>query len=69
MQPDKASTTQLLYRVSNVMKMLDVSRSTLYRMVDRGELELIHLTPTSSRITAASVHRLAEGRTTTKPQC
>ncbi len=68
MQPDKASTTQLLYRVSNVMKMLDVSRSTVYRMIDRGELKLVRLTPTSVRISAESVHRLAEGRTVTKTQ-
>lgn len=61
----------LLYRISRAMQELAVSRTTIYRMVARGELELVRLGARSSRITSASVARLiadqAQSSATTQP--
>jgi len=51
---------QALYRVSNAMKLLDVCRATIYRMVSRGELELVKV-GRGTRITSASINRLISG--------
>ncbi len=58
MQPDHTQGVVLLYRISSVMEKLQVCRATVYRMVKRGELEMVHFGPKASRITAESVHRL-----------
>jgi len=55
-QPDEA----LLYRVPTAQAKLGVSRSTIYRLVNEGELVLIKIGKRSSGITAASVHALIE---------
>lgn len=49
----------LLYRISVVMRQLAVSRTTIYRMVSRGELEMVKISARSSRITSASVAKVA----------
>lgn len=49
----------LLYRIPAAMRQLAVSRTTIYRMVARGELEMVKISARSSRITSASVARLA----------
>jgi predicted DNA-binding transcriptional regulator AlpA len=54
--------TPLLYRISSVMALLEISHATVYRMVANGELELIRLSTRASRITSASVARVLEGR-------
>lgn len=52
----------LLYRISSVMALLEVSHATVYRMVGRGELELVRLGARSSRITSQSVAKVVAGR-------
>lgn len=63
--PTTASSerTPLLYKVSSVMALLEISHATVYRMVANGELELIKLSARASRITSASVARVLENRT------
>lgn len=51
---------QALYRVSNAMKLLDVCRATIYRMVSRGDLELVKV-GRSTRITSVSIERIING--------
>lgn len=44
-----------LYRVTDVMEILSVSRSTVYRLVESGRLELVQAGPKCARVTAESV--------------
>ena len=48
---------QTLYRISSVMKKLDVCRATVYRMAARGELELVKIGQRATRVTAESIER------------
>jgi predicted DNA-binding transcriptional regulator AlpA len=57
-----SGSVPLLYRISTVMRMLDISHSTVYRMVASGELNLVKLSVHASRITSASVTRVLAGR-------
>jgi excisionase family DNA binding protein len=50
-----------LYRVSRAMKMLDVCRATIYRMVRRGELESVKF-GRATRITGASIAKIINAR-------
>lgn len=50
----------LLYRIPTAEAKLGVSRSTIYRLVQAGQLELIKIGKRSSGITATSVHALIE---------
>ncbi|WP_084386331.1 helix-turn-helix transcriptional regulator [Castellaniella caeni] len=54
------TSSPLLYRICVAENKLGVSRSTIYRLVNEGQLELIKIGSRSSRITAASVHALIE---------
>ncbi|WP_353401135.1 helix-turn-helix transcriptional regulator [Duganella hordei] len=54
--------TPMLYKISSVMALLEVSHATVYRMVASGQLELIKLSARASRITSASVARFLEDR-------
>jgi excisionase family DNA binding protein len=56
------SSTPLLYRISSVMSLLEVSRSTVYRMVARRDLEIVKLSRRATRITSASVDRVLARR-------
>lgn len=47
----------LLYRIQEVMCLLGVSRATIYRMIDRGDLITIKL-GTATRITADSLQKI-----------
>ncbi|MFL9918844.1 helix-turn-helix domain-containing protein [Paraburkholderia fungorum] len=47
-----------LYRITDVMRLLSVSRSTVTRLVDAGRLTKIKLGHKCSRITAESVDAL-----------
>lgn len=58
----KQGTQPALYRISSVMSLLEVSHATVYRMVGRGELELVRLSARSSRITAESVAKVISGK-------
>ena len=56
MKPEK-----LVYRIHEAMETLGVSRTTIYRLVKRGELRLIKIGgTTSSGITAASIKAMME---------
>ena len=43
----------LLYKISSVMELLQVSHATVYRMVANGELKLVKLSSRASRMTAS----------------
>ncbi|WP_322995207.1 helix-turn-helix transcriptional regulator [Castellaniella sp.] len=58
--PQPPTSTTLLYRICVAERKLGVSRSTIYRLVNEGQLELIKIGKRSSRITAASLHALIE---------
>jgi predicted site-specific integrase-resolvase len=50
--------TPLLYKISSVMELLQISHATVYRLVASGELKLVKLSSRASRITSDSVTRL-----------
>lgn len=52
---------QSLYKVSSAMKKLDVCRATIYRLISRGELEMVKIGSTT-RITSTSIERLVAGK-------
>ncbi|CAM3871011.1 helix-turn-helix transcriptional regulator [Bordetella tumulicola] len=54
----------LLYRIHTAETKLGVSRSTIYRLVNEGQLVLIKIGKRSSGITAASLHALIERNNT-----
>lgn len=60
LQPER---TPMLYKITSVMALLEISHATVYRMVANGELELIKLSSRASRITSASVARVIADRT------
>jgi len=54
---------QDLYKVTSAMKRLDVCRATIYRMAQRGELDLVKLSERATRVTADSIERaIAAGK-------
>ncbi|CAD6548847.1 hypothetical protein LMG28727_04899 [Paraburkholderia kirstenboschensis] len=53
-----SNATPRLYRITDVMTLLNVSRATVYRLVDAGRLTKISLGYRTSRITAESVDAL-----------
>jgi excisionase family DNA binding protein len=54
--------TPKLYRIAHVMELLEISNATIYRMIARGELDVVRLSLRSSRITSESVARILDGR-------
>jgi len=48
----------LLYKISSVMDLLQVSHATVYRLIACGELKLVKLSSRASRITSESVTNL-----------
>ncbi len=58
--PQPTPGNALLYRIPIAETKLGVSRSTIYRLVNEGELELVKISKRSSGITAASLHALIE---------
>ena len=51
---------QSLYKIKSAMEKLSVCRATIYRLIDRGDLELVKI-GTASRITATSLERVISG--------
>lgn len=47
----------LIYRVSDVRKMLSISRATVYRLVNDGKLKLVKIGTSASGITAESLEQ------------
>ncbi|WP_148715012.1 helix-turn-helix transcriptional regulator [Chitinolyticbacter meiyuanensis] len=59
--PLAASATQpVLYRINVAEAKLGVSRSTIYRLVKDGQLDLVKIGKRSSGITAASIQAMIE---------
>ncbi|TAM07213.1 MAG: DNA-binding protein [Paraburkholderia sp.] len=54
----KPTAIPKLYRISEVMQQLSVSRATIYRMVAAGKLRLVKVGTQGSRITAESIDAL-----------
>jgi excisionase family DNA binding protein len=52
----------LVYRINVAMAKLGISRTTLYRLVNSGEITLIKIGARSSGITAESMHTFLERR-------
>lgn len=55
-------TPPLGYRVNRAAYLLCIARSSVYRLVDAGELELVKVGLRSSIITRASLLKFAESR-------
>jgi len=53
-------TQPLVYRINVAMAQLGVSRTTIYRMVNAGELELVKIGRRASGITATSINAMIE---------
>lgn len=60
-------TPALVYRIPQAAHLLAMGRSSVYRLVDAGELELVKLGVRSSAITRASLVRFAETRSIPLP--
>ncbi|MQA40424.1 helix-turn-helix transcriptional regulator [Rugamonas aquatica] len=58
----KPERIPMLYKITSVMALLEISHATVYRMVANGELDLIKLSSRASRITSASVARVLANR-------
>lgn len=58
----KATTIPKLYKISEAMVQLSVSRATIYRMVAAGTLRLVKVGTQGSRITAESIDALISGK-------
>ncbi|WP_318827072.1 helix-turn-helix transcriptional regulator [Burkholderia cepacia] len=56
-----SSAVPKLYRISDVMIQLSVSRATIYRMVAAGRLRLVKVGTHGSRITAESIAAVLSG--------
>lgn len=56
--------TALAFQINRVAQMLDVSRSTVYRLVKDKHLTLVKVGKRSSRITASSVNAFVKARET-----
>ncbi|RQZ57452.1 DNA-binding protein [Burkholderia cepacia] len=58
----KPAAIPKLYRISEAMTQLSVSRATIYRMVAAGTLRLVKVGTQGSRITAESIDALISGK-------
>jgi excisionase family DNA binding protein len=56
----------ILYRINVAEAKLGVSRSTIYRLVKDGQLELVKIGKRSSGITAASINAMVERNRATR---
>jgi len=54
----------MLYRISSAMEYLQVSRTSIYRLLARGDLELVKIGARTSRITSDSLLRVMSGKPT-----
>lgn len=50
-------TPSLIYRINEVVRMLSVSRATVYRLVKAGQLKLVKIGTSASGITAESLEQ------------
>lgn len=61
------ATQPLVYRIGNAESLLGLSRSTVYRLVSSGELDLVKLSPRASAVTRESITRYAAARSIPLP--
>lgn len=61
MKPTSPTPT-LVYRIPQAARLLSLGRSSVYRLVDAGELDLIKLGRRSSAITRASLIKFCDAR-------
>ncbi len=66
-ETDASALVSDFWTINEVADWLDVSRSTIVRALDRGDLERIRLTPTLVRIFFPSVMEWIERSTETSP--
>ena len=52
----------VLITLAKAAELLSVSRRTVVRLCDRGDLEVVRLTPDTPRVRTEDVIRLAEGQ-------
>lgn len=55
-------TPKLAYRIAEASRLIGLSRSSLYRLVDSKELTLVKLSARSSAITRSSIVEYAQSR-------
>lgn len=55
----------MLYRISDAMRLLSVSRPTIYRLINKGSLVVVKI-GTATRLTAESVRSVAQAREATE---
>jgi excisionase family DNA binding protein len=60
-------TLPALLTIREACAFLRVSRRTFYRLVERGELEVVHVSDRSPRVPRSSVAALAEHRDSVAP--
>jgi len=58
---DDGGSVRLAYRLEEAAALLSVSRSTLYRMIDRGDLLVIHI-GTAPRIAHTSLEQFVNAK-------
>ncbi len=66
MQGAAPANGAILYRINVAEAKLGVSRSTIYRLVKDGELELVKIGKRSSGITADSINAMIERNKATR---
>lgn len=61
------ATQPLVYRINKAESLLGLSRSTVYRLVSSGELDLVKLSPRASAVTRENITRYAAARSIPLP--
>lgn len=56
----------LLYRIPEAAAALAMSRTVVYELIGRGELQVVHI-GASARVTAASIRAFVEQRAAAEP--
>lgn len=61
MNTSAPNTGPLLYRIPEAAAILAMSRTVVYELIQRGELQVVHI-GASARVTAASLRAFVEQR-------
>lgn len=61
-------TPKLAYRIPQVVRILDSSRTSVYRLAAAGELDIVKIGSRASAITRESLVRYAESRSIPLPE-